>query len=558
MGFFFANPWALWALGGIPAVLLIHLLRRKSRQVRVSTLFLIERALPSSEGGRRIRTLRNSLPLWVQILAVLLLAFLLGQPRWIDQASTQTVVAVFDSSASMGAFRGETLRAAVDVLDRFNTVSASTQWIFLRSDASRIAAGSDLAPALEEVREKWDPVLGTHDFSESLRLARTLAGTKGAVMVFSDHSPGSGGAPGVSWISVGSPVANAGLVGGEVQGNRWSALLRNFGPQDTDVRWRIEGDAGWQTEHLASGAMAEIAGTWPADADRLVLVLDDDRFAMDNRLPLIRPRGKVLNVRAAGGEKFARLFEQLLRIAEPAVLSGANAADVLLTAYNPLTPQTFAGSAMIFAEDSGAPLKPLTGLIVAENHPLMENLNWQGLIARETFGVPVRDDDNVLLWQGRRPLIVLRTQDGARQLIFNFDVLQSNAPRLPAFALLAHRFFAMERRAKIAFEAVNAETGQQLAVAGAQPARAPVRPGFFSVKEQGGSVLLEGAAQFSDARESDFRTASTGGESSFAVESVRQRHASGAFLDPLWAVLLAAVMIWSWFLTGKPLTRKSV
>ncbi|HRJ72513.1 MAG TPA: BatA domain-containing protein [Terrimicrobiaceae bacterium] len=555
MGFFFANPWAWWALGGIPAVLLIHLLRRKSRQVRVSTLFLIERALPSSEGGRRVRRLKNSLPLWVQIAAVLLLAFLLGQPRRIDQTSTQTVVAVLDASASMAAFHEEALRAAGDVLGRFASVSARTQWIFLRSDASRLAAGSDLVPALAEVRANWDPALRTHDFSESLRLARTLAGSKGAVVVFSDHPPGAGVAPGVSWISVGAPIANAGFVGGEARDDRWSALLKNFGSERAEIRWRIEGDAGWQTAALAGGAMSEVSGPWPPETDRIVLVLEDDRFALDNRLPLLRPHGKILKVRAAGGEKFARLFEQLLRIAEPAELSGANAADVLLAVSNPLSPQAFAGSAMIFAEDSGAPLKPLTGPIVAENHPLMESLNWQGLIARESFGIPVRDDDSVLLWQGARPLIVLRTVEDGRQLIFSFDVLQSNAPRLPAFALLAHRFFAMERRAKVAFEAVNGETGQQMAVAGAGSVKAPQKPGFFAVRGPNDSVLLEGAAQFSDSRESDFRAASTGGESAFALESVRQRHASGAMLDPLWAAILAAVMIWNWSLTGKPPAR---
>ena len=98
MGFYFANPLGILALTGVAGILLLHLLRRRSRQIAVSTLFLVQRILPSSEGGKRIRRFRNSLPFWVQILAVIALAWLLAQPRWIDAHSAQTVVALFDSS----------------------------------------------------------------------------------------------------------------------------------------------------------------------------------------------------------------------------------------------------------------------------------------------------------------------------------------------------------------------------------------------------------------------------------------------------------------------------
>jgi len=129
MGFYFDNPLGLLALSGIAVVVLVHFLRRKSRQLTVSTLFLVQRALPSSEGGKRIRKFRNTLPFWVQILAVTALALLLAQPRWIDASSSQTVVAIFDSSASMSAFRKPTLDAAATELKRMESMAARTQWI---------------------------------------------------------------------------------------------------------------------------------------------------------------------------------------------------------------------------------------------------------------------------------------------------------------------------------------------------------------------------------------------------------------------------------------------
>ena len=96
--FFFANPLGFLVLSGIGGIILIHFLRRKSRRIVVSTLFLCS-ARPSIQRRRKaLSGLRNSLPLWVQVLVVVALAWLAAQPRWIDSTSVQTVVAVFDSS----------------------------------------------------------------------------------------------------------------------------------------------------------------------------------------------------------------------------------------------------------------------------------------------------------------------------------------------------------------------------------------------------------------------------------------------------------------------------
>jgi len=555
MNLFLANPWGLLALLGIPAVVVIHLLRRKSRQLMVSTLFLVERVLPSSEGGRRFRTLRNSLPLWVQIFAVIALAWLLSRPRWIDATSTQTVVAVFDTSASMGAFRDETLQAADRELGRLNSSSAKTQWIFLRSDAARLATGPDLPVVLADAAKSWHPVLGTHDTTEAFRLARTLAGPKGLVIYFTDHVPAPDEAAGISWVASGAVIENIGFLGAEVREGRWSALLKNFGATAREARWRIAGEEPWQIASLAPGALTEISGAWPSGGDRLVLETDEDRFILDNRLPLIQPEPKSLTMHAAASEEFRPLFDQLVRIAEPASPGAAEGSDVSLDVYSPLAPQVQKNAALIFVEDSAREQKPLAGLIIAENHPLMENLNWQGLIARDTFGMPFREGDAALLWQGSRPLIFLRTQGQSPQLVFNFDVRRSNAMRLPAFALLAHRFFSTVRANKVAPESANVETRQQVAVAGLDAVRAPDAPDFFAAKAADGTVLFDGAAHFADSRESDFRAASSGSNVNAALESVRQSHARGEFLNPFWAVLLAALMLWNWWLTGGPPAR---
>lgn len=547
MGIFFANPWGLLALLGVPTVVTIHLLRRQSRQVRVSTLFLVERALPSSEGGRRVRTLRNSLPLWAQILAVIALTWLLSGPRWIDNSSTQTVVAVFDASSSMSAFQKETLAASRAELSKLGTAAARTQWIFLRSDAARLASGTELDETLADAARAWAPTLGTHDPGEALRLARTLAGDKGAILYFTDRPPARPDS--VAWVSAGRPIDNAGFLGGQATSDHWSALLKNFSSTARDIRWRITGAPDWTPEHLEAGGMIEVAGPFPAGTDRVTLETEGDTFTFDDRLPILRPFPKPLVLGQVPSEPFKPLLDQVSRLAEPAA-QAANP-DAILAVYSPFSPSLPKGPAVVFVEDVGKSGKPLPGRIVSETHPLMESLTWQGLIAKDTLGVPFREGDTALLWQGQRPLIFLRAQDGKQQLIFNFDVLQSNAARLPAFPLLIHRYFAQVRKDKVAYEAANVETRQTIDIAGAGAHHAPERPNFFSVPGADGKALFDGAAQFGDTRESDFSTAAPGRGASLTVETIRQANARGAFLDPLWAALLAGLMFWNWVLTGR-------
>ena len=69
-----ANPLGLLALLGIPTILAIHFLQRKAREIPVSTLFLLDQTRREAASGRRFDRLIPSIPLWMQLLAVLLLA----------------------------------------------------------------------------------------------------------------------------------------------------------------------------------------------------------------------------------------------------------------------------------------------------------------------------------------------------------------------------------------------------------------------------------------------------------------------------------------------------
>ena len=93
---------ALTLLGLIPILILIHSLRPKPKEVEVTNLFLWREALKEKRGGLRVKRLINNLPLFFQILAVLLASIALAGPEWTYIAQVEgDVILVLDSSASM-------------------------------------------------------------------------------------------------------------------------------------------------------------------------------------------------------------------------------------------------------------------------------------------------------------------------------------------------------------------------------------------------------------------------------------------------------------------------
>src|SRR5688500_2774856 len=96
------NPAAFAFLAFIPIILLLHSLRYRRRDVRVSTLFLWESVAREMQGTLGLRRLVQNLPLLLQMLLVLLLAAALARPaRTTAVVQNKDIVLVIDVSASM-------------------------------------------------------------------------------------------------------------------------------------------------------------------------------------------------------------------------------------------------------------------------------------------------------------------------------------------------------------------------------------------------------------------------------------------------------------------------
>lgn len=596
----FANLAGFWALLGIPAILAIHFLQRQSQVLTISTLFLLDQMRRESVSGRRFERLRSSVPLWLQLLAVLLLTFILVEPRWVQPDSVQRIAVVLDSSASMSTvtYRENLDRELRKELEDLSRIAVHTEYVVLDSQVAGqpIYNGTEIVELMAAIRE-WSPAGGDHDFGPALRVGRSLVGGDGLLVLATDHLREEL-AYDARLLAIGEPKDNVGFAGlniveredGEIL---WQAIVRNYADTPQTRSWFMQ--AGQQkTEDrsltLEPLEVRSLQGRFPEAADAVVLRLQPDDFTFDDYLPAVKPDPKPFAIAKISppvlDETFAQILESFDGLVTP---SAENPPDLALIAYDPLDPQPMPERAIVINHHRGVARSYLSGRIAAENHPLVAGLNWQGLISRQTPGIPRNDNDTVLVWQGERALVFLRTTEGARQLCFNFDLATSNAPRLPAFIVLLHRFVDELRAQKVAAEAANFEINQPLQLSfavGEQFAdeltqtstsisltqatsstesipltragllRAPERPGFFEISQDGEEgkpgTLLRAAAHFADTREGDLRKAASQSDLRGLDNKLVEQHTEQDANWPLWLVLLLAALLASWYFVNRP------
>lgn len=583
MSFFFANPWGLLALAAIPAIVAIHFLQEQSRRVRASTLFLLEHARPTSEQGFRIERFHNSLPFWMQLLAASALAWLLAEPRWVRAEPRQTVAVVLDSSASMQAVRQESLEALAERLGSWEAVASRTDWHLLETGPRRppLYAGQSLAKLRAAAEDRWQPVLGSHSFADAIAAARALVPAGGGgVMLVTDRTvdlPAD-----VAVLSAAAAIDNVGFSGGRVEatasGHAWRVLITNHSSsaQTRELSMRAADSGGLadgpplappQPIELAAGQSRSFTAEWPADGpERIVLALNDDRFSLDDTLPLVRPVLRQVRLANRLQGPAGELLEEMLSAADGVEqidesgeadlvvdrLGSEPDADAVLVA---------AGTATTEADDETPGLDP--AWVAAEDHPLVRDLGWGSLLSGPAGDEPLSLSDTPLLWKGGQPLAFLRSApraDGQRldTLVLNWDLTGSTASRTAAVVVLLARFVERVREGIPRSWAANVETGQAIPLPGGRQTRAPETPGFFTVpitspsSQAAGSgpdeprPLLSGAAQFADARECDFRDCTPLDTlESIQMERIVKRSVADPWA-PLWIAVAAAALLISW------------
>lgn len=591
----FTNPLGLFALLGIPAVLLIHFLQRQARVIPVSTLFLLEQTQRESTSGRRFDRLTNSVPLWLQLLMVLLLTWLLVEPRYKSQTSTQQIAIVLDSSASMSVFRPQLQATLAKELPNLQGPASQLQIYLFTSDPNEplLYSGDQSEEALAVI-EDWLPTAGAIDPNAALRLARSRIRSEGLLIYVTDNLERTELPFDAQLLAVGGPTPNLGFTGLSFSedGQSWQATVRNYSNQSSSRTWQVLFPDGSLSEErelsLAADGITTLTGSFPEGAEYVTVQLSPDGFTLDDQLPIVNPQPKNLAIVSQLPPKFQDFEKRFLSFFPNLADAAGESADLTLSAYDPLLPIMPETHSVVTINESARSRKFLSGGLVAEPHPLIEGLNWQALQSRETIPFPVSASDEVLLWQGQRPLIVLRevlsnegeqTAEPKQHLIFNFDLSLSNALKLPSTVILLHRFASGLREQKVAFEALNTETNQELTFARGKAENltlslrtpegelqtnekspsetfyAPHLPGYFEIS-QGETVLLQSASHFADTREADLREAASENEITRLTASAIDRNTEEDKWWPLWVLATLTALIAAWHFTRRKVTEE--
>lgn len=568
----FLNPGAFFALLAIPAILIIHLLREKSRRVQVSTLFLLEEVPPRTPRGRAIHYLQHSVPLWMQLLVALLCTWLLAQPQWLRRDTSQRVAVVLDNTASMTAFRAQILSELPKAFNEISKAAAATEWNILTSSSPEapLYRGGSLAAAVDAL-QSWSPALPHHDASHALSMALLDVRAGGSVLFVTDHQPDAALPSGVSLAAYGRPIENCGFAGSrawtDADGPHWEVLIRNAGSTPQVRDWWVESDqtkSRPQKLTLAPGQLATIPGPFPPGEKRVSIHLSPDTFSLDDVMPVVAPEPKPFAIYVHASPSFTQFAQKIIK-----TIPGCTTASTIASADAAIVPEAEAAGvlssvpALVIGPDGGKEAKTISGGLASERHPLVDGLVWNGLLSSGPARTDMKENEEALLWQEGKPLIILHSIAGVQRLILNFDVDHSNAARLPAMILLVSRFLVDAQAAKQGRFAGNFETHQTLPPfppgaqlvdpSGAQETstsdmallRAPLLPGFFQVR-LGETPLLDGAAYFGDPRESDFRSAFSSAPSIAVTQAVQRRNSSGDRFASLWLILIGAALCWSW------------
>lgn len=582
----FATPLGLLALLAIPAIVAIHLFRRRFPVRSVAGLFLWHIARQTPEGGGKIARLPITTSLVLECLAALALALILAGARLSSAGVSPHLVVLLDDSASMAAVnaRGESARdrAVRRVLEEVDRLGNRARVTLVESGerpsvlVGPAALAADVRPGLDA----WQPEALHHSLALGLRLARELAGPTGRLMVMSDVTPGPPGEPGVLWASVGEPLANVGITAAErtitpAEG-RGAVALTLGNHSDSPARRRVSVSAGDKlvvTRELdVPPGVSSVAFPLPAGLPPVRVALAGDALARDNEVILAEPRPRVVAVenRLPDGRGRQALLKAL------GALAGVTSAESGHLVFGeageldrPSPPGVWrvgfgrAPSAWLAQGEAQDLIGPF---VLEKRHPMLVGMTlggvvWPGAIPLAAGSV------HPLVSAGDQVLVGMPAASGGTQteptILVNLDLDRTNLIRSPDWPILISNLIEMRRQSLAGPERWNYRVGEWIRVRLARDPKSPLRlrcgaveralpagrelefiapspGGLLQILEGPGddAVLFELGVNFLDESETNLRGLSTADVGGFG-DVAGLRAESGPESDPLFWLLLA-------------------
>jgi len=513
----FAAPLGLLALLAIPAIVAIHLLRRRFPVRPIAGLFLWQAAHDVPDGGRRIDKLPWTTSLLLECLAALALALIVSGATLAPSASSEHLVVLLDDSVSMTAIDsgGESPRARVvdRVRDEVKRIGPRGRITLVRSGErpALIAGPAAFGAEAESALAGWMPLARQHSLAAGLRLSRELAGDSGSLLILSDRQPDGTSErilPGEIWAAAGIPLANIGIVdahrsvNADTKQGALSLSVRNYsdapakrvlrlttvghpfrGANDTEVGRPFKGANGANDAEVLARNVDLPAGTssisipLPAATPPVRASLSDDALASDNAVVMVEPRPQIVAVddRLKDGRGKAALEKAIGALA--GVIQGSPGHLAFLDSSGPPAPGVwqarFGRPAPPLASD-GTPEDFIGPFVIEKRHPLLQGVTLGGVVWTGVFPL-TPGAVHPLASGGDRALIgtLAPTATAADPtFLFNLDLERTNLIRSPDWPILISNLVEMRRRELPGPERWNYRVGEWVRIRfDSQPAK---------------------------------------------------------------------------------------
>jgi len=472
-----AAPWAFAFLALVPLVLLLHSLRLRRREVRISAVYLWEELLRERRSTLGMSKLLRSLLLLLQILGIAALTFGLADPfALLPSTKEGHIVLVLDASASMrsmskGEERFTQARAlALDLVQRLHPKSEMAIIYANSRPTLKVPFTADrtlLKQALESLSATDEP----GDLPKAVQLGRSLLGRErtGEVLVLSDDADPQlsdliAGDMQVRTLQVTGGERNVGITKFEVRPrvNRpgdYEILVNvaNFSrqPESFDLALSLNWKTLRRTRYtFEAGERQNLIFPYTGPANGVaeaVLELNDDLPADNRAATVLSDRLPVWILLVSQGNYF---LESLL----------ASHANASVNVVNSISPSSFEqqvlGNHIVILDgleppplhfgnflliNTSAPNLPITVKGTADappvvdwntTDPILQSVQLRDLQVRRAQVVEVGEGVKPLLYANGSPIISSFDTDRLRAIHLGFDLLESDLPLRVAFPVL--------------------------------------------------------------------------------------------------------------------------
>ncbi len=259
----FTNPIALWGLLSLLGLGAIYFFRRRSRDVRVSTLMFWSRVKVPSEGGLKLTSMQMPLMLLIEFLIILFFILAAASPRALTSENLAPLVIVVDNSFSMGVNEPQSPRArAIKYLQNQVLAPEVFRISLVKAGVYPEIIGRPDLQSREVMHwlEKWDCKSPDADLAGALTYVNELFPADTHVLILTDTPATSRPDSKTVWLSFGQAHNNLAITAANryALGNidRCFVEFTNFSKSPAPIAAKISIDNG-SREKIAIEALNE-------------------------------------------------------------------------------------------------------------------------------------------------------------------------------------------------------------------------------------------------------------------------------------------------------------